>query len=388
MTFRKIIRPIELFFAIESCSSILLFATMGLALFLANSSWSENYFHFIHFEFFGLSVLHWINDGLMAIFFFLVGMEIKREVVQGELSSIKKATLPIAGAIGGMMGPALLYYFFNPSPPAVQGWGIPMATDIAFALGVLSFFGKRVPFSLKIFLLALAIVDDLGAVLIIAFFYTKNIYLEFLTSGALLLIAMEAMKRIGIKKKIFYVFLGAIIWFCFFKSGVHATIAGVLIGLITPLQITDGTNPLEKLTGLLHPWVSYGIMPIFALVNSGVALATTDSSLFFHPIFKGITLGLAVGKPLGILLASSLAVLTGLTTLPRGVNWQQMLGVSCLGGIGFTMSLFISSLALSTDLEVFSKSGILMGSFFSATLGAGLLAFALPRIVNKKATLA
>ncbi len=388
MTFRKIIRPIELFFAIESCSSILLFATMGLALFLANSSWSENYFHFIHFEFFGLSVLHWINDGLMAIFFFLVGMEIKREVVQGELSSIKKATLPIAGAIGGMMGPALLYYFFNPSPPAVQGWGIPMATDIAFALGVLSFFGKRVPFSLKIFLLALAIVDDLGAVLIIAFFYTKNIYLEFLTSGALLLIAMEAMKRIGIKKKIFYVFLGAIIWFCFFKSGVHATIAGVLIGLITPLQITDGTNPLEKLTGLLHPWVSYGIMPIFALVNSGVALATTDSSLFFHPIFKGITLGLAVGKPLGILLASSLAVLTGLTTLPRGVNWQQMLGVSCLGGIGFTMSLFISSLALSTDLEVFSKSGILMGSFLSAALGAGLLAFALPRIVNKKATLA
>ena len=383
---KRILRPIEKFLAMESASGILLGACTLVAMGLANSGLSDFYFSTLHLNIFGMSVHHWINDGLMAIFFFVVGMEIKRELVKGELATAKKAALPFAAAIGGMVGPGLIYYLLNPSNPGVRGWGIPMATDIAFAVGILSLFGRRVPLPLKIFLLALAIVDDLGAVVLIAVFYSKGIVGEALAVGLGGLGLIFIARRMGIKSYVPYVVIGAGVWFAVLQSGVHATVAGVLIGLLTPDRFPRSSakkeffSPIDDLVHLLHPWVGFGIMPIFALANAGVSLVGVDIiTIVQNSIHQGVVLGLFLGKPIGILVASFIAVKAGVAQLPRSVDWPDIFGVGLLAGIGFTMALFISGLALPAEFEVFSKTGILLGSLVSAAFGALTLYFVLNR---------
>lgn len=385
---RKIVsaikKPIETFLKTEASSGIVLAICALIAMALANSPWAPQYFNLLMFKIAGLNIQQWINDALMAIFFFVIGMEIKKELIVGELRSPQLAALPIAAALGGMIFPALIYHFFNQQSPDAHGWGIPMATDIAFALGVLSLFGKKVPLSLKIFLLAIAIVDDLGAILVIAFFYTSKINGQGLGIAALMFGLMVLIKEMGIKSYLAYIIIGSIAWFGILLSGVHATIAGVVIGLITPLtyQVNKGANktysPLEDLVKYLHPWVSYGIMPIFALANAGINITGTDISLLIqNPIHQGVALGLVFGKPAGIILFSALAVAFGLAKLTSGLKWKHVIATGFLAGIGFTMALFISSLALLPEQEIYSKTGIVLGSLVSAILGAIFLAASL-----------
>lgn len=362
------------FFSLEASSGILLAIGSTMAFLLANSTPAYEQVWAAHVM--GLSLRHWVNDGLMTFFFFVVGLEIKRELVSGELASLQKAAFPMAAALGGMIAPALVYFFHNPATPESHGWGIPMATDIAFAVAVLSFFGKRVPFSLKIFLLALAIVDDLGAVLVIALFYTKELNSSALLSAAFLCVIVYSLRRGRIGTYPLYWLLGGLVWLAALRTGVHATVAGVLMGFLTPMSFvgrrrSEEIRPVDELIALMHPYVSYGIMPLFALANAGVSL--TDSSfaeIFSHPIYRGVFWGLFLGKPAGIFLASLLAVLLGLAAKPALISWKMIFGTSILGGIGFTMSLFISSLALPPELEIYSKSGILLGSCVSGVLGA------------------
>lgn len=375
-------RPLDIFLQTESGSGVLLGFCALLAMILANSPLASAYFQFLNIKFFSLSILHWINDGLMTIFFFVIGMEIKKELVAGQLSSIKKATLPIAAALGGIIFPALIYLSLNKTPPDSNGWGIPMATDIAFAIGVLSLFGSRVPLSLKIFLLALAIVDDLGAVLVIAFFYTKNINLLGLGLAAIAFTFMLIGKKQRVSSYLYYFIFGIAAWFGFLYSGVHATIAGVIIGLLTPLQFEYGKrlittySPLDNLVHRLHPLVSFVIMPIFALANAGIGLKGIEfSELLENSIHQGVALGLLVGKPLGIFIFAFLAIRLGLSSLPKGLRWGHIVGTGFLGGIGFTMALFISSLALFESQEVYSKTGILLGSMGSAIIGIAILTY-------------
>ncbi|MBK9294214.1 MAG: Na+/H+ antiporter NhaA [Oligoflexia bacterium] len=371
-------KRIEKFIAIEASSGIVLLVCTAIAMLLANSPFSQEYFDFLHFNFASLSIHHWVNDALMTIFFFVVGMEIKKEIVAGELSEPKKAALPIFAAVGGMVVPALIYAFFNKQYPQIRGWGIPMATDIAFAIGVLSFFGKKVPLQLKVFLLALAIIDDLGAVLVIAFFYTNKIVGPYLGLAALGLSVMILLKRAGIKSYLTYTIVGVIIWFAVLKSGVHATISGVIIGLLTPLQFqknkgdpaSETYSPLIYLTHKLHPWVSFLIMPLFALSNAGVQLSEINLEMIFaNSIFQGVFWGLLLGKPVGIFLASYISVKLSLARLPENSNYAHVWAIGFLGGIGFTMALFISNLALYPAQELYSKMGILLASFFAAHLG-------------------
>lgn len=373
-------RPVETFIQLEAASGIVLGLCAILAMYLANGTFAQDYFAILNFPILNLSVQLWINDALMAIFFFVVGMEIKKELVVGELNSPKKAALPIAAAIGGMVFPALIYFANNPSSPEIKGWGIPMATDIAFAIGVLTLFGKRIPLALKVFLLAIAIVDDLGAILVIAFFYTSQIKGYGLAIAALSFVFMFLMRTIGIRSYLFYFLIGALAWFGVLQSGVHATIAGVIAGLMTPFKFPVGKHshetysPLEYLVKHLHPWVSFGIMPLFALANAGVAISGVDfSSLYSNSVFKGIAVGLVVGKPLGVVLFSFLSVKIGIAALPKELNWNQVIGVGLLAGIGFTMSLFISALALTPQEEIYSKTGIITGSVISAIIGAAYL---------------
>jgi NhaA family Na+:H+ antiporter len=374
------------FLAQESAGGIVLTVCAIIAMTLANSPVASGYFGLLNTYVGGLSVLHWINDGLMTIFFFVVGMEIKREMVKGELSTAKKAALPFAAAIGGMVGPALIYLALNPTGIAHQGWGIPMATDIAFAVGILGLFGKRVPFPLKVFLLALAIVDDLGAVVIIALFYTKGIVGGALAAAAAGLALMFMLRKMGFKSYLLYVVIGAGVWFAVLKSGVHATVAGVLIGLLTPETFLrkrgdpERYSPIDDLVHWLHPYVSFGIMPIFALANAGVSVSGLDvPALMVNPVHQGVALGLLLGKPIGIFISCLIIVKIGMAQLPRSVDWPDIFGVGLLGGIGFTMALFISGLALPPDLEVFSKTGILIGSLMSAVAGSITLSFVLNR---------
>lgn len=370
---------LEKFLAIEASSGILLGLATVLALILANSPLAPFYFSILEFPA-GLSLHHWINDGLMTIFFFVVGMEIKKELLVGELASAKKAALPIFGALGGMVVPAFLYWLLNGGTTGAAGWGIPMATDIAFAIGVISLFGKRVPLSLKVFLLALAIVDDLGAVLVIAIFYTREISTFYLAACISIFILIALARFWGLRFLPAYVLLGAFAWFCLLRSGVHATVAGVALGFLTPIRLPNGESPLTQLVGRLHPWVNYFIMPIFALANAGVALRGLEiGPVLQHPICLGVGAGLFLGKPIGISLSVWLGSALRLCELPRGVRWMPLLGVGLLGGIGFTMALFISKLALSADLEVYSKVGILGGSLLSALAGAAILAAFLPK---------
>lgn len=381
-----IIRSINAIMGLQSASGIVLAIATTFAMALANSQWSNDYFSLLQRHVLGLSMHHWVNDGLMAIFFFVIGMEIKKEILVGELSTLKKAVLPIAAAIGGIIVPALFYLYFNPSQPELNGWGIPMATDIAFALGVLSLFGNRVPLSLKVFLLALAIVDDLGAVLVIAFFYTKEIREYGLLLAVFVFLLILLAQKIVVKSYLVYIFLGALAWFGFYYSGVHSTVAGVILGLLTPLNFPIGKksfekfSPLEDLIHYLHPWVSFGVMPIFAFANAGITIRGLNmSEVISNSIHHGVFYGLLFGKPIGIVLFSVLAVLFGFGVLPSGLRWRHLLGVSFLGGIGFTMALFISGLSLHPDQQLYSKTGIIFSSAIAALVGAVVLAVALKK---------
>ena len=318
-------------------------------------------------------LLLWINDGLMAVFFFLVGLEIKREMLQGELSTFGKAALPAVAAVGGMVVPALVYVAINAGDAvALRGWAIPAATDIAFALGVVALLGTRVPSSLKVFLLALAILDDLGAILVIAVFYTASLHwLSLLLSavGGAVLIALNAR---GVTRLAPYLLTGLFIWVCVLKSGVHATLAGVVVALAIPLGGKGDGEPslLEQLEQRLHPWVAFGIVPLFAFANAGVSLAGMSLARLVDPVPLGIALGLVIGKPVGILAATGIAVASGLAPRPEGASWAQIAGIGMLGGIGFTMSLFIGMLAFTEPTHAVQlRLGVLAGSLIAALAG-------------------
>jgi len=364
------------FIHIESSSSLILGLATIMALSLANSDWSKDYFYVLEYNILGLSVSHWINDGLMAIFFFLVGLEIKKEIVQGELNSLKKASLPVAAALGGMIVPALIYVVFNQQLPEVKGWGIPMATDIAFALGVLSLFGQRVPLALKVLLLAVAIVDDLGAILVIALFYTSQVKWAGLLFGLFAIAMIQVMKKINITRSIAYTPLALVLWAGILYSGVHATIAGVILGLLTPIYFKDKnqkqTEPAAHLIKVLHIPVSFIIMPIFALANAGVQInLDLLSEVMSIGLFKGIFWGLIVGKPIGIFLFSYLGCRFKLSKLPDDLSWVHIFALGNLAGIGFTMSLFIAKLALTDNLVQVAKLGVLTASLTAVLIGAG-----------------
>jgi len=327
-------------------------------------------------------LLLWINDGLMAIFFFLVGLEIKREIIEGRLSSIQKAALPIIAAIGGMIVPALIYAIFNlEDPTALKGWAIPAATDIAFALGILALLGSRVPIALKVFLLALAIIDDLGAIIIIALFYTSELSVEVLAIAAIGMGVLGYLNYRGVTRLAPYLVTGLVIWVCVLKSGVHATLAGVIIALFIPLRLRDtqDQSPLKVVEHGLAPWVAFGIMPIFAFANAGVSLSGLSFDDLFAGIPLGIALGLFLGKQIGIMGFVWGGVRLGIAKLPDGASWSQIYGISMLAGIGFTMSLFIGTLAFSDPEHAAAvRIGVLAGSIASAILGFLLLRQVLP----------
>ncbi|MEO8044030.1 MAG: Na+/H+ antiporter NhaA [Spartobacteria bacterium] len=416
-------KPFEEFARLESSGGILLIGCTLVALLWANSPWSHSYFELWHTKLtvgFAKATLSkeihfWINDGLMAIFFLLVGLEIKREVLIGELATLQKAALPLVAAIGGMCLPAGFYFLFNQSGPGAAGWGVPMATDIAFALGVLTLLGDRVPTQLKVFLAALAIADDIGAVLVIAFFYTDQLSWISLAVAAAFFLGLIAMNRIGARHPLIYIILGLGLWLAFLQSGIHATVAGVLLALTIPshrridsaafldrsrkiLEEFRGAGefgdrieasatrsaalnllaadchyaeaPMLRFEHALAPWIKHAIMPIFALANAGVYLGGEVFKELVSPISLGILCGLVLGKPIGIASFAWLAVRTRLAALPSGVNWRQILGVGMLGGIGFTMSLFIASLAFASNAEIeTSKIGILAASILSGVAG-------------------
>ncbi len=419
---QRILYPFQRFAHTESAGGIVLIACTAIALFLANSPWADAYHHFWETPLsvglgphgISYSLHHWINDGLMAVFFFLVGLEIKREMLIGQLSSMKRAALPIAAAFGGMIVPALIYTLVNPGGEAARGWGIPMATDIAFALGALALLGPRAPLALKVFLAALAIVDDIGAVLVIALFYTAEISWGALGMAVAFLGAMMALNRLDARSPLVYTVFAVGLWLAFLQSGIHATIAGVLAAMTIPARTRIDTAqflergrelmrkfddagiegrevrtnhdqqaviqaiettceqaqaPLQRIEHKLHDWVVFAIMPLFALANAGVHLSG-DLGVLTHPVTIGVVLGLVIGKPLGITLFSWLAVRLGVAAKPADVSWRAIHGVSWLGGIGFTMSLFITHLAfLESPLEERGKFGILLASALAGMVG-------------------
>jgi Na+:H+ antiporter, NhaA family len=435
MNFEKIDRffqPLNRFIAHESTAGLLLFVSALIALVWANSPFSATYFHLWEYEFavrlagytVANSLHHWINDGLMAMFFFVIGLELKREIMAGELSAPRQAILPLAAAVGGMLVPTLIFVALNPGPPNVTGWGIPMATDIAFVLGILALLGNRVPVSLKIFLTALAIVDDLGAVLVIAVFYTSEISLMNLGAGGVFLAILLLANYLGIRNTVFYGLVGiGGLWLAFLLSGVHATIAGVLAALSIPARskidergftqrlryylhefehiepndvtllepaqmhvldqikrlIRAADTPLQRLEHALYPLVSFVVMPVFALANAGISFTTISAEALFHPVSVGIFLGLLLGKFGGVVGACWIMIRLGWASLPSDVQWKQMYGLGVLAGMGFTMSLFITTLAYeSADLILHAKMGILVASLLAGVMGYVLLKTSLP----------
>lgn len=421
---KKFISPFERFFSLEASAGVVLLISALVALFWANSPWAATYEMILHFPVslhignFALShsLHHWVNDALMVIFFFVAGLEIKRELTVGELSAPKKAALPIFAAVGGMLIPAICYLIFNIHGSGESGWGIPMATDIAFAVGALSLMSGRVPLSLKVFLLTLAIVDDLGAVLVIAFFYSQDIASRFLAFAGLMLFLIYCAKKAGVRHIAFYIFCGVVTWFFVLKSGVHATVAGVILGLMTPATwFTDRHEKLANIRKLtqkipsyrevqqiirsargmhthayrlietMHPYVTWFIMPTFAFFNAGVSLPSDFSFIGFitHPVSIGVLVGLIIGKPIGILLFSFLAIRWKLAEWPEGFNWSRLAGVGCLAGIGFTMSLFISHLSFDVfELTMYSKLSILIASVLAMLIGLSLLASSHSRVIK------
>jgi NhaA family Na+:H+ antiporter len=366
----------------EASGGILLMALAALAVATANSPLAESYFHALHVYVGPLSVQHWINDALMAVFFLLVGLEIKREMLDGQLSSWSRRILPGAAAAGGMLFPALFYVYFNWSDPvAIRGWAIPTATDIAFALGVLSLFGKRVPASLKIFLATLAIIDDLGAVIVIALFYTAQLNLLALALAAVVLGNLIIFNRMGVKSLWAYIGLGIVLWVLVYLSGIHATLAGVMLALTIPLKVTPGApeashaeSPLHRLEHWLHKPVAFAIVPIFGFANAGVSFSGVSLSVFAEPLTLGVASGLLFGKLVGVLGVVAVIVKLNLADLPAQASWGQMAGISLLCGIGFTMSLFIGLLAFTDPaIQDRVKIGILAGSIAAGGLGALIL---------------
>ncbi len=375
---------LEEFIRKESASGILLVFTTILALVFSNTFLSPLYQSFLHIPVeirvgslnLDKSLYHWVNDGLMAIFFLLIGLEVKREALVGHLSSVRQIMLPAIAAIGGMLVPALIYLAFNADNSiAVNGWAIPTATDIAFALGILSLLGKRVPVSLKIFLMALAIIDDLGAIVIIAVFYTADLSILSIVVALVSLTCLIALNLFGVTKKTAYFVIGTILWISVLKSGVHATLAGVALAFTIPLNGTDehgrSVSPLKEIEHNLHSWVAFFILPLFAFVNAGVDITQISVSQMAGSVPLGIMLGLFIGKQLGVFGFSWVAIKLKLAQLPEGSSWKQLYGVSVLTGIGFTMSLFIVSLAFDDDavFQYTDKLAILTGSFLSGIIG-------------------
>jgi NhaA family Na+:H+ antiporter len=417
-----VINPISKFIHQEYTSGIVLFLSVVIALIWVNSPWAESYHHVwetsLSVGFAGSTFDHqlhiWINDGLMAIFFFVIGLELKREFMAGELSSAKKAALPMVAALGGMIVPAAIYYLFNSGLDSASGWGIPMATDIAFALGLLSLSGKNIPASVKVFLSALAVADDLGAVLVIAFFYTAHIEYSYLLFGAGFLVLLVGGNILGIRHTLFYLSLGIAVWACFLFSGVHATIAGVLVAFTIPARTKideveylqeihlnakafeiaiplhgplmtsdqhhiieeikslslDAQTPLQKIEYSLHPWVAFLIMPLFAIANSGMHIGSDFFSALINPVSAGVMVGLVVGKLVGVFGFTWVMVRFGIADLPRLVSWKHIFGVALLAGVGFTMSLFVTNLAFADAHHIdAAKYGILLASLVSGTAG-------------------
>ncbi|MNX11655.1 Na(+)/H(+) antiporter NhaA [compost metagenome] len=378
------------FLKLESASGIILILAALVAIGLANSALAEHYQSFLNTQVqvriaaldINKPLLLWINDGFMAIFFLLVGLEVKREMLEGALSSRVQATFPAIAAVGGMLAPALIYAFFNYEDEVTRaGWAIPAATDIAFALGVMALLGKRVPTSLKVFLLALAIMDDLGVIIIIALFYTQQLSLTALAVGIVATLTLLWMNRRGEDRIGLYMLVGLVLWVAVLKSGVHATLAGVIVGFMIPISGKRYASPLKHLEHALHPWSAYLILPLFAFANAGVSLDGIQLSDLLSPVPMGIILGLFIGKPLGIFTISWLSVKLGIAQLPSGVNFKQIFAVSILCGIGFTMSMFIASLAFEhggLDYGSYSRLGILVGSTLAAVIGFIALRISLP----------
>ncbi|EMI43714.1 Na+/H+ antiporter NhaA [Rhodopirellula sp. SWK7] len=420
----RILRPLARFLHIEAAGGFVLVACTLVALIAANSPLAETYLAFWQTDVvlgfgsyvFHHSLHHVINDGLMAIFFFVIGLEVKREIVHGSLSDWKRASLPIAAALGGMVVPAMVYLSLQLGEPGMNGWGIPMATDIAFVIGCLALLGSRVPHSLRVLLLSLAIVDDIGAILVIAVGYTDAINYEFIILAAGYIGLVQLLSRIGVRRFPPYIALGALAWLMLHESGIHATLIGVILGLLTPARAVlvperfreylnrkkedfDNTrwsqqrhrteavhevqrltrelvSPLEYLEITLHPWTAYLIMPLFALANAGVAIEMSNLN---DSVAIAVVLGLVVGKPLGIVCFSWLAIRTGWAKLPDGIGWPILISGSCLAGIGFTMALFIDGLAFGSDGLATAKIGVLVGSAISGLIGMALLMWLLPK---------
>ena len=377
--------PFKWFFKLEAASGLVLLISAAIALIISNSNFSSLYFEtlqsylFIGINNIGLkmSLHHWINDALMAVFFFFVTLEIKREFINGELSSPKQALLPIIAAIGGMLVPALIYIYINfGNGDTIKGWAIPSATDIAFSLGVLSLLGSRVPISLKVFLTALAIIDDLGAIIIIAFFYTGDLSIQYLSLLLLTFIALLILNKSGVKKFLPYLILGLILWFFTYQSGVHATISGVLLATVIPhRKKNEEYSLLTKIEHNISSYVAFGIMPLFALANAGVSLDGINLESLLSPVPLGIVLGLFVGKQIGVFLFSIISIKLKIAQMPNNANWMSFYGVGILTGIGFTMSLFIGNLAFVENIEYIDsvKIGVLTGSLLSTLIGYSLL---------------
>jgi NhaA family Na+:H+ antiporter len=372
----------------QSSGGVVLAAAAVAALLLSNSPWGEAYERFIHLPgelrigtwvHLSKPLVLWVNDFWMAVFFFLVGLEIKRELVQGELSSPSRALLPAGAALGGMAVPALIYAAINWNDGvALRGWAIPTATDIAFALGVLALLGSRVPAPLKVFLTAVAILDDLGAIVVIALFYTDNLSAPMLLAAAAGAAVLLGLNRAGVGAIGPYAIVGLVVWFCVLKSGVHATLAGVLTAMAVPLADGKGGTPLARAEHALQPWVAYAVLPLFAFVNAGVSLSGVTSATLLQPIPLGIMAGLALGKPAGVFSAAWLLVRFAGAARPGRAGWVEFFGICLLCGIGFTMSLFIGGLAFESREHVYEihlKLGVLFGSVLSGILGAGLLAY-------------
>lgn len=362
------------FFKSSQSGGIILLICVCIALVIANSSAKASFENFlatqIGFEIANYSILEWINDALMAIFFLLVGLEIKRELVEGELSSIKNAVLPVIAALGGMLVPAIIYFAFNNGTESAKGWGIPMATDIAFALAIIAMLGKNVPASLKIFLAALAIVDDLGAIIVIAIFYTNQIHFEYLGLAAIVITLLSLMNYFGVKNLIFYLVPGIFLWYFVHHSGIHATIAGVLLAFTIPTNTTSIESPLEKLEHALTIPVNYLIMPIFALANTNITFQKDMFGALVSPLGLGIIIGLFIGKTIGVTCFSFLAVKLKWATLPTETNWKHIFGLAMLAGIGFTMSIFIALQSFNGSMHIAeAKFAILTASILSGVIG-------------------
>ena len=382
---RYITAPFKWFFKLEAASGLLLLVAAVVALILSNTNLSNYYFQILNFhiligsENFGLdlSIIHWINDALMAVFFFVVTLEIKREFLQGELSKPKQALLPIIGAIGGMAVPALIYIIINyETGYTLRGWAIPSATDIAFSIGVLSLLGSRIPISLKVFLVALAIIDDLGAIIIIAFFYSTELQYIYLSLMLVSFILLLIFNKLGIIKFYPYLIVGIFLWFFTYKSGIHSTISGVLLACSIPHKNKEREySLLMKLEHLLSPYVAFGIMPLFALANAGVSLSGMNFDSLLLPVPLGILLGLFIGKQIGVFLFSIISIKLNIAQMPNNANWLNFYGVGVLTGIGFTMSLFVGNLAFVENVQYMSgvKIGVLTGSLLSTVFGYVLL---------------